>query len=291
MANIYDNMKVIESQCNMENIKFLVKLNIIQAPLEAALSLYLIEGILIFSKIYSDNIFESYTILVLIFFPFLGATVVLVIYSIGINCYLLKNIHYLAIKLKNIDSLRYIEADKTMKKAIKNIHFCGFICYTVSSIAIAFFYVWFLNKNEGDGNSNNLYFLIIIIGGIIGALWNVLGYWGDNKVDWSLVLINLNQITLEFKREKFNYMIKHLVIDIIILILFCLTILLILLNLKSGYKPNVGVELNLDSVNIVSHSFFLLSFFTLLIKYIKILYNMYFIQGVKSVYSSYCNFK
>ncbi|MBE5988706.1 hypothetical protein BXY41_12149 [Lacrimispora xylanisolvens] len=283
---IYHKSEYIKQNCNMKSINFIVRLNLIQAPLEAAISLFVIEGVLIYSNLFSQSNFDTNVILIMIFFPILISLLIYLLYSIFINGYLLKSIYECACYIKNVNYLKYEIVDNYMKKTSAIIHFVGLISYMLVSVFCAYIFTYFLRYY----GMNNSYYIAIIVatGCLIGALWNILGYWGDNKIDWSLVFNDLETINQSLKEKKYNYMIKHFIMDIFMLLLFCTIILITLIYIKDDYKKIE--EFNLNSYNLASHSFFIISYFTLLVTYIKKLYKMYFKEGAEVVYSSYEKF-
>lgn len=78
----YDDLK---TYCNVGNLWFYIKTNIIRAPLEAAVSLYLVEILIILTDIFTDDVLDVGKIIFIILIPILLSTIICVSYLLFVS--------------------------------------------------------------------------------------------------------------------------------------------------------------------------------------------------------------
>lgn len=69
MFNTHNFIKTMNRECYYKNLWYYIKTNIIRAPLEALLALYITEAILIFTNNFNDkSLFQPSSVVYMIFY-------------------------------------------------------------------------------------------------------------------------------------------------------------------------------------------------------------------------------
>lgn len=271
---IYLILKALNKNCYLNNIFYYHKTNLIRAPLEVAITLYVVEFYILFTNIFikdSNNSLEISQLLIMIFAPIIFAILLCAIYSFLIIIYITKRLYkhiYETIKSKNTTHDKYEEIDKVFKEYFLKIHGFGTFCYIMSSIIIIF--VNLLALGENPKNNIPLISIIFIVGLVSGLLWNILGYYSDQTINWNKIYINIGPTPHKLKHIKFKYYIKYRILNSVILISYILLTLIALLRIPQNVQI---LELNggLESLYLL-----ITIFFTIITVYMKQIYQLYY---------------
>lgn len=212
--------------CQFENLWYYVKTNIVRAPLEALLTLYLAEAWMIFTERFTHKMADASQTVYMIFFPLAVATAVCFVYSLGASLavgiwayFVQKNYRTNAPPLakEQLEDL-YLKIDGSFAFVMRVIHIVGALCYGCLAYFIAINFKYNIYANIPDMN-NKFTLYIFVFGLVAGALWNFYGYHSDRRIDWSKVFIFLKDTSIstsecirELKLHYFKYaLLLHLV--------------------------------------------------------------------------------
>lgn len=204
--------------------------NVMQAPLEALVSLYLCELFFVFTTWFQDQKhqivsnpalaimkliqkdnpeIESNQVLVFVFVPLFIGIFICVVYTLWISLYttakLYKSIYSKEFKCKKHDEkdknnaeLEDVEKynsyrflDARMKKVFRTVHTCGTLSYTIVGFSTAVALHRLMDFNIETIPA------LTGAGFLLGLGWNILGYNGDRMIDWSNIALGLSDMKEE----------------------------------------------------------------------------------------------
>lgn len=262
---IFDWISKIKKYCELRSLLYYVEVHLIQAPLEALLTVFLFYKFIIFlastggQKI--PNYVPNHLIKMLIVLPAGICTLFLIfintLFLFKVNSFIEKYILGLETPLRPIALYRM--AEKHFRKVSWIIHVTGIICYyCVSVISV---------NNFGDYfDKYDITFpikyrtILIIVGTFSGLIWNMRGFVGDRRIDWRKIFLKLKHIKLEevhyklttygnMRSLKFKYTALHIALNIKILLL--ISSLYILLSIFPSLDTNV-VKFATSPTNVLS---------------------------------------
>lgn len=291
--------KIVENlhqHCYLDKIIYYIKVHCIQAPLEAFIGLFLF----VWGMIYTNpNLLKNDDIIKV---PIGLASIICLIYLVIINIVYIQCVRKIIAKNLNGERL-FNEAETTFLKVSYFIHITGIVSYILVTSCIV---VHFYGIQETLAEKKEL----IIIGSLVGVIWNWRGYSGDRRIDCRKIFrgiqdINMNQIKWSseylykfkllkpfFKNQvftirviKLKYTILHIATNLITSIAVgCIYVYLVFNSIKGDSL----IEMNIDigNFNIGTYGFFVITFIFVFIFYLKTLYPLFYIQE-KSIY---CDF-
>lgn len=180
-------VKIVEEihrNCYLDKIIYYIKVHCIQAPLEAFIGLFLF----VWGMIYSDpSLLRNDDIIKV---PVGIATLTCLIYLIIINCkYICCVRKIIAKNLKNEELFN--EAEDSFLKVSNFIHVFGILSYFfVTTVIIICFYgikELFTVKNM----------VFLLIGSLIGTIWNWRGYSGDRRIDCRKIFKGIKNVDMD----------------------------------------------------------------------------------------------
>lgn len=276
-ANSYHTLKRLNEDCYINNIFYYHKTNLIRAPLEAAITLYVSEFYILFTNIFNNTTSSSLAqsintkqMIIIILIPLIYALFLCTFYSV----YLIKKINKYFINNESLENLKYEIIDNVFAKCAFKIHIVGTFSYLLSAFLLTYCY-YIVCNDVLIINSHFFVKLIAIVtfGLISGFLWNIMGYCSDRSIDWSRVYKKHHlvlQKTLKF--QKFKYYYAHRVINIIILLLYILLSMIAFLFID---------ENTINSNNWEFMYLLITIFITLITLYSKQMYSLYFNENKK----------
>lgn len=91
-----DSLIIINQKCDVNNVLYYIKTNMIRAPLEVAITLFLMESMIIFTKFFINDLLMAQEMILIIFQPLLAGALICFFYLIGITYYTIKKIAMVA---------------------------------------------------------------------------------------------------------------------------------------------------------------------------------------------------
>lgn len=234
-----NTFRSISTYLNLDALLYYHKGNFIQAHLEALVTFYFSEVIIIF--LFIEKSVDANLMMYITFVPLFLCFIVCIGYTFTLSkivtMKLLKLVRIYAQEnsvCSNLSDL-YRKIDKGMKKTFFWIHVSGTFCYTVVATVSSFAFV-----HEAQVN-NSLPLIITVLGLAIGSAWNILGYNGDRIVDWSCLVKKLTPLSAAEKKvlylEKFRNYKTRIFTNIIIM---CFIVISTIAILAISYFKNIG---------------------------------------------------
>jgi len=277
---LFLRLKKINQKCNIGAVYSYCKVNFIQALLEAALTVFLLESLLIYSEYFSDTInLEMHGGIFLL--PITLAAIIWLGFILRITWIILEKF---ASDSRCNQSYEIIQSD--FKSLFKNVHIAGFLCYTLTSLLTLILIYCAIKPNEF-----HKLVLLQLSSMMFGALWNIRGYWGDQRLDWEKLFKSetiVDSIDENIRAMKFKYTIKHIFLN-------CFSVVIALsVFIYIAIAPRTGelMQATVGDSTLSSHGFFLFSFFVVLAFYIKTLFPLFYGNGKGGGNSDgiYCHF-
>lgn len=268
---LHQKLKDLNNNCYVNNIFYYNKTNLIRAPLEATLILYVAELYIIFTNYFICRSLETNEILTLIFFPLIFSVVLCSIYSFLVMKYIINRIHkhIFDIVKTNFDESpqeKYNKLNKIFKKHFIWIHTWGTICYSiVTGITVLCFLAKFNGSFAKDYIKSTV--ILTIFSLLSGFLWNLMGYWSDNTIEWGNIYKNITSMPSNQAKDKFKSYIYHRILNIIILLSIILFVLCALINIRNEFSKDVDLNI---------YYLFITIFITIVIFYAKQMYRLFF---------------
>ncbi len=279
----YIRFEWLNKYCDLYNLWFYNKSNIIRAPFEAALSLYLAELYVFFSNKFGIVRLDS-NLVGIIFFPIIIAVIVCVLYSVIAIRSVLKSMEkiikdFIMKKERIKKDILFNEIDTCFKKRMLGIHVLGAGLYIVFAIVFGI-----VLKSIYNIQDCSIIIHLGILGVVSGSLWNLYGLISDQRIDWRKILLvfkiedksiesvevtkHVWELTKDIKIKKFKMWFLSILVQAIIILLICVFGFYVLSRLD--VKPSSKVEFGmLDSV-------FVSAFFATLVAYLKMMYKLFF---------------
>lgn len=171
------------------------------------------------------------------------------------------------------------------------VHFVGWLCYTILSVAFAFMILNFI------GNSlkcSELTFILFLgsFGTTFGALWNLLGYQGDMRVKWSHLIKGFQSIHPDnmamIKIRKSKSLTKHIAwyITMAIISLTCAVIVVINLHQDFFTTKNYGEYV---SANLNIYYTFIAMFIAVFVLYSREIFSHFYMKKQDGSLNIYFN--
>lgn len=281
--NIKDRINIHEN-CYVNNLQFYHKSNLIRAPLEALITIYLAEVAMMFSKWFVDKVkLTSPQIALMIFIPLLFALVVCLLYSGGVILLVNRKIYKLTEEFDNGTPRRtnisisqlYIEINEDVKKTFRLIHVIGGACYLIVGIITS---ALFSNRIfTGFSLWNTIILSVYAL--LMGVIWNIYGYYSDNRIDWSKIykgLIIDIAYNSEIKQEKYKSYRRSVYGQTIVVAI--ITLILILVFARFDYS---AIPQNNPFETLLAYSVFGAWFITILKIYGTQMFNIFFVHKEK----------
>lgn len=224
--------------CTIKNIWFYMKTNIIRAPLEASISLYLAEAWLLFTKDFSIN---QETMLIsdlvyIVFFPLAFSAAVCLVYSLIASIAVMSWVEKIKKdNLKNKDIIeQYFEIDSSFSKRMGLIHILGTLCYFIISLIVA------ISIMNTFSISYKVVLSLTIMGFFSGLMWNIYGYLSDRRIDWSKIFDFWDEKPMLSNKNIYIWKLRYYKASIISQIINCTLIIgfviYLLLNLEINFE-------------------------------------------------------
>lgn len=270
----------IHQKCYINNVWFYHKTNLVRAPLEALITIYLLEFAMMFSDWFvGRQELSAPKILLMVFIPLILASVVCLVYSGGVILYVNRNITRLIKMFEGAKKRNMVEIYTKIEKEASNfffvVHLTGTLCYLGSSTIL-----YFVIKASifGGGNLNN-FIIIVMYGFLMGLAWNVYGYYSDKRIDWSKIYKDMNlNISDEVKIKSEKYKSYNRSVRLQITLLAIITLILVLIFKRFDYS----IIPQDQSFNIlVTYSAFGAWFIAILKIYCTQMFNMFFRRKYK----------
>lgn len=278
----YDMLK---TYCNIDNLWFYIKTNIIRAPLEAAVSLYLAEILIILTDIFTVEVLTIGKIILIILIPIFIGTILCLFYLSWVSKKILHCILGIIVKYENedftdIELYQYI--DNTFLKGIFYSHIWGVLHYLAISLLFACLiaYTNLISYDYIDSDKKLLFiFVIVSFGTVFGALWNFYGYCSDSRIDWSKIFIPLTNFQIsknkEIRNKKYKAYKISIAMQISIMILVMTILIFVAFNLN-GDIINVSEEEGDLLTTLISYSSVAALFLVVLKIYAVQTYNLFY---------------
>ena len=262
------------SRCNVSNLFNYHKGNITQAPLEALLTYYTAQSVVLLTGTFIRPDTDLVTALRYIIVPLIIGVVVCTLFLILASCSITKKLYYSLLEYEKQSGIElYKSIDKKLKGTFIYCQIGGILAYLiVAGVASSYYSIsgYFIDSTLGI-------FVCVGIGFISGVIWNTLGYYGNRLIDWRKIVKPLASMKIEtndnFKKEKFKYFMVHIIINssmvLIMLIIQCISL---------AFNNNKEFDSNLVSLIIP----LTIAIITLYCKLVYVQY--YFGQKRKSVY-------
>lgn len=269
---MYNLIKNMTHTCNLNAVYHYVKVCFIQAPAEAALSLFIIESLLIFTPYFrvSGSPLSVSDVFPIVLSPIFFGAIVCVLYTFFVSLLFLFFINSMSkIETNDLDYL-YVQIDNESIKLFKTIHTIGFVCYCF----VAAFFVYFVLNDILFIDKNLTKAYSFAFGALFGAIWNILGFYGDRSIHWSKVFQTLgNYKNTKIENEKLKYHAAYTLIHLIIIVSISVGLLLIISNPHDTILENGFNLANLDFLTLS----FLISAATVIVNlYIKYIYRLHY---------------
>ena len=246
-------VKQLFENINFNNFKFLLKTNIIRAPLEVLVGAYLL-GLYFGDKSFTTIIIPSIISLIVCF-------VYTIILSLVISWITWWNSAKIVITEKPI-GFQYDVLDKRFAKCFLIIHMFGWAFYT----GLSYFYAIVFHTKM---------FSVVIIGSLYGVLVNVYGYFSDRRINWSHIFKKFSDFNIGnnegIKRNKRKSYLLAIAFQSVILLVISGWLIIILLSFQQS-----GSFRGLDADPVFSFSGILTLFIPIFILYIRETYVLFF---------------
>jgi len=259
-----DKIATINEHCNISKLIYYVKTNIIRAPLEMAVTLYLAEALIILTDIFPVNPISVQDVIYIIFFPIVLSIVTCFIYSFVIalcvylaTCYVTK---YIVVLTLGSPERQYKEINGIFRRVFFGMHFLGFSCYSVISIVVT------KQLSSFWGNTVCENWPLILFGIVFGFLWNLYGCVSDCRIDWSKIFIHLEKCRITDYRKKYWAYMGSIVLQL--LIIMCIV----------SVASFIGLRINpeLEVLDIISYSSIVSLFVAVVAIYLKQTLKLFF---------------
>lgn len=118
---------------------------------------------------------------------------------------------YIKYRKKNIieNTCRICEIKYAIKIIHRNIfllHLMGVVFYTISCCIVSIYYVKTLNFNIITYDSKTFVIGFILIGFLIGLIWNICDFIAEKRIDWMYIISDTNLIELYKLNEDENFL-------------------------------------------------------------------------------------
>ena len=237
-----------------------VKVTSFHITLEMLITVYIMELTAVLTRFFlinSNNIFQVFIVMVA---PLIITIPVASVYSAFYAIYYINRLHYyyshydLKVKTNNI-SIMF----KKYKKEVIIAHTLGTVFYIVGAVSVS---VWIgVNYNEHFKSVCSLIICMGTIGGGMGLIWNVTGYFRDQRVLWNKIVDGCNDnILLAVSKLNFKCYLGNIVGNAFSAITIFISLAIIFFN----------ISLTLDIKSLTTDYWFLIIYlFVILGVYIK----------------------
>ena len=271
----------------IDNLWYYICTNIVRAPLEALLSLYLAEAWMIFTPFFTtqSRAVTAKETIYMIFFPLAIASAVCLVYSlgacltVGIWAYFMQKNHLS--NIENNDSnhvekiVSYFYIDRIFGFVMGVVHVIGALCYGGISFWVAFNFSNTIFMNDLAFNHTKFILGVSIFGLALGTLWNIYGYHSDRRIDWSKIFFNFSSIKISqtdcIRLHKLKYYRNSLLYQVICCMAIIGFVIYILLDFRLSLFNNMTVL-----SDILSYSAFLTLLITVITLYARQMIDMFY---------------
>ncbi len=268
-------ISLINEKCDLQNFVYYHKGNVIQAPLEALLTFYLAESLILFTNHFYSEVLSDLTIFPLVFTPLIISLLTCIVYTVA--C-IIKISHKLVDCLESIQEYiknnkmkeAYMYTNDSFKRVFKTIHIWGTVLYTLVGFGFSIYIV----KNIRLKMDNLLFiFLTTTFALFFGVFWNIAGYRGDQRIKWETIIKDLKieddvkkdiyYKIYQGKYESFKWQSSMHVVGVFIVLVIAVFIMVFL-------KRNIMVQNGSSSFEI--YYIFITLFITSITLYIKYIF-------------------
>ena len=265
----------LEKYCKFDNIIYFYRVHTFQAALEALLSFYLMQMWIVFTPIVSDTqlcVKNGQFIEFIISTLAMGLAVYL-LYMIVLYLFFSSMIAKVTEKIEKYDNFykAYEKVHNRFKRASITMHCVGTTAYGLVSFLTVKIYSYVKKESVTDDR----YIMIVIIGVVIGILWNCQDYFADMRIDWSRVVKKLEK--LKEKNENnfytgiFNNTMRHGYLSFLIVVVAIFSVVSLAFNVV--WESDIAKGL-VDG-NFLQNAYVLIGL-TILTMYIKTVFSLYY---------------
>lgn len=264
----------------VNNLRYYHKSNLVRAPLEALITIYLAELALMLSKWFVNRLsLNASQIILMVFIPLLFALIVCLVYS-GVVILLINRELYKLINIIDISDIDanmntiYFQIEDKVKSIFQKIHAAGATCYLAVGILV---YLSLSNKIFCEYNLNNM-IIISLYCFFMGIVWNVYGYYSDRRIDWSKIFKNLNiniSQNADIQKIKYKYYERSVKWQLISIFTICFSLVLIFVRFDYDLIPEGSLDI------LITYSAFAAWFIAILKLYFTQMFGIFFTHEKK----------
>lgn len=259
----------------VNNLWYYHKSNLVRAPLEALITIYLAELALMLSKWFVNRLsLNASQIIFMVFIPLLIALIVCLVYSGAVILLINKELNKLIniIDISDIDANMitiYLQIEDKVKLIFRKVHVTGAACYLVVGILAC---LSLSDKIFCEYNLNNM-IIISLYCFYMGIVWNIYGYYSDRRIDWSKIFKNLNiniSENADIQNIKYKYYKRSVKWQIISIFTICFSLVLIVIRFDYDLIPKGSFDI------LITYSAFAAWFIAILKLYFTRMFRIFF---------------
>lgn len=194
----------INNHCNILNIIFYLKSIIIRAPLEALITVYLAEALVLLTPIVSDQGFNGELVIFMIVFAIVVAALACMVFAVIMVVVVLLWARYSVGKLlQGPADVAYLVINQSFMRVVRWTHIGGALCYVIAANIIAWSSQVKLQEMLKDDVNNRMLIVVGLYGLIAGIAWHLCGYVGDMRIHWKHIF-NILEISDQTNLNTFG---------------------------------------------------------------------------------------
>lgn len=223
----YNKLEYVNNKSYMDFAIYFLKVNIFSIFMEGLLTFYLLESLVLFTNHFMKEMANTVSIIFVIALPLM----VLIVFGIPF-CVILARIfinkmyrYSLAIEKKPESSISeaYQDLLQKYKKMVLIFHIAGSITYCGALLIICKILVTYdLFKDFCDNlhDPNKFVIVITLIGSVLGLMWNITGFFRNNRIDWHSIIKKFS--SLEHKpvlKMSYRFFLLNSIFNILMIII------------------------------------------------------------------------